>query len=95
MQCGCSLLAVIPNINFYANKVEFKRTMSRKVTKCHERCHLPILGYIHVHPTGNYTECLFKVMIMNVEVERNAKAKILSQFVVLYQFEPKKGHQIP
>ena len=31
-------------------------------------------------------------MILNIEVERNAKIKILSQFV---DFEPKKGNQIP
>ena len=34
-------------------------------------------------------------MIMTKEVERNAKIKILSEFVDFYQFEPKKGNQIP
>lgn len=35
---------------------------------------------------------LLSPMILNIEVERNAKIKILSQFV---EFEPKKGNQIP
>ena len=34
-------------------------------------------------------------MIMNVEVETNAKTKILSQLVESYLFEPKKGNPKP
>ena len=38
----------------------------------------PYRGHICLHILGKCTESLFKVMIINVEVEMNVKTKILS-----------------
>ena len=53
----------------------------------------PYRGHICLHLIGKCTESLFKVVIMNVEVETNVKTEILSQLVDWYPFEPKKGNR--
>ena len=48
-----------------------------------------------LHLIDKCTESLFKVVIMNVEVEMNVKTKISSYLVDWYPFEPKKGIRKP
>ena len=55
----------------------------------------PYWVHICLHLIDKCTESLFKIVIMNIEVETNVKTKISSHLVDWYPFEPKKGIRKP
>ena len=55
----------------------------------------PYHGYVCLLLIAKCTESLFKVVIMNVEVETHVTTKILSQLVDWYLFEQTKDNRKP